>query len=223
MERRFLGASLFLILLLCFPGFVTGVSAHQGAPPSPTPASAVIYTPVSGQALQGKVPIEGFSALEGFLSAEISFTYAQEAEETWFSILRSKDPVPGGLLAEWDTTTISDGLYTLRMVIHLADGTSQTVLVENLRVRNYTPVETSTPSPSPGVTVTQTGPTATPTSRPTLTPLPQISTPLPPNPAEITPEEIRLNLSKGALAAGGMFALIGLYQKVLSMRSRRKG
>lgn len=223
MERRILGAFLLLIPLLCGPGFVTGASARQGAPPSPTPVNAVIHSPVSGQALQGKVPIEGFSALEGFLSAEISFTYAQEAEGTWFSILRSKEPVPGGLLAEWDTTTISDGLYTLRMVIHLADGTSQTVLVENLRVRNYTPVETSTPSPTPGATATRAGPAFTPTVRPTLTPIPQISTPLPANPAEITPEDIRLHLGKGALAAFGMFALAGLYQKVRSMRSRRKG
>jgi len=94
--------------------------------------------------------------------------------------------------------------------------------VEGLRVRNYSPIETSTPTP-----VT---PTATPLpgelSIPTPTPTPTISPPAPTptdlarNPAQVSVPDIALSLGKGALAILGLFALMGIYQAVKNIREK---
>ena len=114
--------------------------------------------------LQGVVTIRGSSNETGFLSAEVDFTYAGDTTGTWFLIATDSQPVDSSTLATWDTTTITDGDYNLRLRVILSDGTHLDVIIPNLRVRNYTPIETPTPAP------TAVQPTLTPTI--TLTPTP---------------------------------------------------
>ena len=122
-------------------------------------------------------------------------------------IADSTQPVSAGTLATWDTTTITDGNYNLRLRVSLADGTFTDVLVGNLRVRNYSPVETPTPVPTSPQAPT---PTLTPTITPTATPYPT-PTQLPPNPAEIAPTDVWVSVGYGGLAAVALILLLGAY------------
>ncbi len=86
-------------------------------------------------------------------------------------------------------------------------------MVEGLRVRNYTPIETDTPAP----TATQAPgepppPTLTPTASPT--PVYATPTPLPPNPLQVSTQEVTDTFLRGALGAAAVFALLGLYHSV---------
>ncbi len=167
-----------------------------------------ITSPRPGEALRGVTAITGTANAVGFVSYELSFAYPDDPTGTWFLIAQSSRPVQGGTLGEWDTTLVTDGTYTLRLLVRLDDGSSLEVLAPDLRVRNYTPVETPTPGPVL-VFPTRTLPAATPAlSAPTFTPLPS-------NPAALTPGHLRTALAYGAL---GMLALLVVFGVYLSLR-----
>lgn len=155
-----------LIHLMIQPFARAGLPALQEPPPTAAlqatalPQAAVL-SPQPGQALQGSVPVEVGLAGPGYQSVEVSFAYANNPTGVWFPIYQGNLPAdpaadPAALQApitEWDTSAISDGAYTLRVVFILADGNRQTVDVSGLRVRNYTPIETDTPTPVPTTAV----------------------------------------------------------------------
>ena len=173
-----------------------------------TPTVSILY-PVTGQALQGSIAISGNTMVDSFSSAELLFGYEANPTNTWFLIQSYDRPISGGTLALWDTTTITDGTYQLRLVVWLSDGSQLEQRVNGLRVRNYTPIETNTPTP---VTPTATLPPGeTPIPTPTITIMPPTATPLPTNPAEVTSQKASQSLFKGALAVFGLFAVIGIY------------
>jgi hypothetical protein len=122
-------------------------------------------------------------------------------------------------MGAWDTNLITDGNYNLRLVVILQDGTRVDTAVTGLRVRNYSPIETSTPTPVTPTATLSPGerPTATATPVPTITPTP---TPLPTNPAEMTTHQITGSLWKGALGAIVVFLILGIY--VLIKQGGRK-
>ncbi|MEJ2600038.1 MAG: hypothetical protein P8Z00_17015 [Anaerolineales bacterium] len=231
MPRIFL---LPMILILALGIAREPAQAQQGAPgsqtqqspqPSPTGAPGVkLHSPQGGQALQGSIPIKGNTDVAGFLSASLYFDYQGDTTHTWFLIAQSDQPVKEGTLAQWDTTTITDGDYNLRLSVTLSDGSQQVATVEGLRVRNYSAVETSTPTPvAPTATVVP-GNTAIPTitTTPSLTPAPPTGTPLPPNPAQINTMDITNSMGKGALAIISLFALMGVYQGIRSLGKRHR-
>jgi hypothetical protein len=175
-----------------------------------------IESPVTGQAVQGSTAIRGSTGIERFQSYEVNFTYEGNPALTWFLIQEGTAPIQDGVLAEWDTTTITDGDYILRLLVTLNDGTQVEAIVNDIRVRNYSPIETETPTPIPPlVTLVPgiSGGLATPSYTParTLTPLPMPPTPLPTNPAVITSSQKAQTLGTGAAISIGMLALLGAY------------
>ena len=169
-----------------------------------------ILSPLPGEAIRGSVPIQVDTAITGFISAELSFSYENDETGTWFLIDQSLIPVEEGVMTEWDTTTITDGTYHLRLVVHFDDGGLYTTLVPSLRVRNYSPVETPTPtsSPTPAPLATP-SPTITPSPVPTQ--IPPSPTPLPANPLQVTKQDIWTNLLAGAIGGIIVIALAVLY------------
>lgn len=181
---------------------------------------AAILSPRPGQALQGTAPIVVDTAVEGFEAAELAFAYANNPTGTWFTIFQGNQPVSGETLTQWDTSQISDGTYTLRLTVRLSNGTQQQVEAAGIRVRNYTAIESDTPTP---VTPSATPPpldTPVPsvTPLPTETPRPPTSTPLPGNPAVLAKSDVVASMLKGGLAALGLFALAGLYGALKRLR-----
>ena len=216
-----------VIPILILVSLALSVSASLAAPtqptasPTPKPVLAIL-SPLPGQALQGLVPINAITAQDGFQAAELEFAYTHDLTHTWFLINESDKPVTGGLLAQWDTTTLTDEIYDLRLTVLLNDGRRDSMTVTGLRVRNYTPIETDTPTPVAPTSTPVPGdtpvPTITPT--PTVTPIPPTFTPFPQNPAQLSTHDIATSLGKGALAVVGMFALMGIYYLVNVVRKK---
>lgn len=167
-----------------------------------------IEAPRAGDVLQGQVAISGTTDMPGFRSAEVAFAYQTDPTHTWFLIQQSSTPVKEGALVTWDTTTITDGEYQLRVRVFLQNGQVQEALVSGLRVRNYTLIETSTPD---------SGSSARRTPTPTNTPLPDFVaqpvtiTPLPTNPAQVTGPALQASAWQGAAAVVGVFLAAGIY------------
>ena len=181
-----------------------------------------IAAPLPGQALQGSVPVSGRMRLPEFRGAELSFTYQDDPRRTWFLIKTFDEPVDDGLLTDWDTTTLTDGIYQLRLVVHREGGRQPVeILIPGLRVRNYTPIETETPAPT---ATPQPGDTPVPTPTPTVTstPIPLTSTPLPTNAAMISGSEIATSMGEGVLVVGLAFAVGGVYLGLRGLLRRRR-
>lgn len=167
-------------------------------------ATPIITAPRPGDALQGVITITGTSQVDGFTSAEIAFAYSGDPTSTWFRIATASQPVQDGTLAVWDTTGISDGVYDLRLRVLNSDGKTLDALISGLRVRNYTPVET--PTPTAFIPAATPLPTRTATATPFLTP-----SLLPPNPAVLSSRDVSDGIGYGGLAAILLFLVLGVY------------
>ena len=179
-----------------------------------TPAPA-IDRPLPGEAVQGVVLIQGSSTVEGSASAQLEFRYEDGPEETWFLIQDQIPAIEGGTLASWDTTTITDGNYRIRLRILKQDGNFVVVEVAGVRVRNYTAVETSTPAMLPETTLQ---PTPTPTATPVV--MRSTPTPMPPNSIAVTAFELRSSVLTGLGVVAALFLVLVIYRAV-RRRTRR--
>ncbi len=213
MRTAWIGWVLLVSLLSSIPAQAQG----SGSP--------AITSPASGQTLQGQVAVRGSTDVPGFARAELEFAYGSDPNGPWFPIQTDDQPVSNDSLGTWDTTSISDGEYVLRLRVFLQSGVNQDVIVSGLHVRNYTPTPTSTlaptatptaalPIPTPILLLPSPSPTAvTPTPAPIPSP-----TPLPVNPAALTPGEILSSFQRGALVILAIFVIFGLF-----LRLRRSG
>jgi hypothetical protein len=198
-----------VLLLTALP--LGGASAFQ------TPDGPGITSPRPGQALQGNVSISVAIPAEGFRSAELDFAYHDDPTGTWF-LIAAVDKLPqSGLLTTWDTTTITDGIYDLRLVVYRVGSDQQEVVIRGVRVRNYTPVEKDTPAPS----LPAPAASLTPSPTPSATRQPYTSTPLPTNPAIVTQSMLTGSAARGVGAAAALFLLGALYVRLRGAGRRR--
>ena len=201
-----------VIIVLMIPSAVLA----QGTLPT-------ITSPNANQILQGNVSIIGTTDIPNFASAELDFAYASDSTGTWFLVQTFSQPVTNSAIAVWDTTSISDGDYILRLRVTLQDGSTQDATVK-IKVQNETPISTATPTitltaimPTITLTAAFTPQPLTPTpimiaASPTPTSPPIFSTPtsLPPNPAGVEPGEIDAGVQRGALVILGVFVVFGI-------------
>jgi len=194
-----------LVILFIFACVSHPVRAQEELQPA-------ISSPVDGQIVQGSVVVSGTVSALGFSSYELSFAYADDQTQTWFVLASSSQPVFEGELGIWDTTTLTDGDYTLRLRVFMLDGSVQEKMVSSLRVRNYTAVPTSTFTPTATAIVQFAPPTAQliAPAPATVTPSLPTPTPLPPNPASLQEASISSALGRGAILALLLFVGVGL-------------
>ena len=193
---------------LFLPFFLLMVAA-QTTPP------VAITSPAADEVLRGQVTITGSLDVPNFASAELDFAYASNPTDTWFTIQTFSEPVTASTLAVWDTTSITDGDYVLRLQVTFEDGTFQEVTVPvkigNEAVPTATPAPTATPEdvtelfPTPFLLAASPTPTEVPRPTPTA---------LPPNPASLRQNEIYASLGRGVLVILGLFALAGIIIRV---------
>jgi hypothetical protein len=192
--------SLLLFVYLVFPASILPAQVAKDKPS--------VSSPQGGVALQGMVLINGTTDIPGFRSVEVSFGYQDDPTATWFMIDQSATAVKEGLIASWDTSTITDGEYQLRIKVILADGHVSQTVVTNLRVRNYTPVETSTPAAAAGPVEEA---KSTQTSLPDFQVTSLTPTPLPTNPAEVTGQNLQSSALRGVAYVVGALLVAGIY------------
>lgn len=167
-----------------------------------------IASPASGAVLTGLVELTGSSAADSFFVAEISFAYASDLSN-WFFIASSDQPVTAGLLTTWDTNTVTDGDYVLRLRVTTQNFAVLEIFVTGLQIRNQTPAATAIVAPTTTPEIFSTAISApTRTALPTAHILPS-PTPLAPNSAIVTQPEIMTSLKRGLLIALVSFLAIG--------------
>jgi hypothetical protein len=214
----FILAFISLLTLIIIPG-----SAPVLAGPNPQSTiikSIFIQSPRDGQALQGVEIIDGKIRGEGFLKGTIHFSYADspEQERTWFFVAEidgeNEDSTQTSFQVEWDTTQITDGEYDLRVVAEYNEAAAIFELVQNIRIRNHSPVETATPGLEQEATNEE---IPLPVSD---TPLPRMtSTPLPVNPVEVGTGDLQqVVLISGVVVAA--FFFIGMIYWYFSSKLR---
>jgi hypothetical protein len=196
---------LVIVVLLIFVFVPRPVEAQQET-------QAVISSPLDGQIVQGLVTVTGTVTVLGYASYELSFAYDNDPTQTWFVLTNSSQPVFEGELGTWDTTTLTDGDYTLRLRVSLLDGSVQETTVSGLRVRNYTAVPTTTFTPTSTAVVQFAPPTAQQIAPAPATATPSLPTPtpFPPNPASLQEASISTALGRGAVLALLLFGVFGL-------------
>ncbi|HKY52928.1 MAG TPA: hypothetical protein VJM08_01430 [Anaerolineales bacterium] len=187
--------------------FVFSLLAAQDEPP------ITITSPQAGEVLRGTVTITGTTDIPNFFSAQLDFSYTSNPTGTWFAIQTLSQPVTESTITTWDTTSITDGDYILRLRVNLIDNTFQEITVPIQIGNDVTP-------PTPAVVPTATlnavvvqiatpfllAASPTPTTPPRPTP-----TALPTNPASLGQTAIYASLGRGALVILGLFALSGLF------------
>lgn len=171
-----------------------------------------ITSPQAGDILRGEVTITGTTDIPNFFSAQLDFSYASNPTGTWFAIQTLSQPVTDSTITTWDTTSISDGDYILRLQVNLLDNTFQEITIP-IQIGNdvapLTPTVVTTVTlnavdvqiPTPFLLAASPTPTTPPRPTPTA---------LPTNPASLGPIAIYASLGRGALVILGLFALSGL-------------
>ena len=196
---------IFLLLWLISIAFPQPVLAQEEG-------QLTISFPPEAQYIQGAVTITGSVTVLGFSSYEMAFAYEDDPTQTWFVLTSSTLPVFEGELGTWDTTTLTDGDYSLRLKVFLLDGTVQETMVSELHVRNYTPIPTDTPTPTSTPVVQFAAPTAQLIAPAPATVTSSLPTPtlLPSNPASLAEASISGALGRGAALALLLFVAFGL-------------
>jgi hypothetical protein len=162
-----------------------------------------ITSPQTGDTLRGQVHIEGAMDIPNFASAELDFAFASNPTDNWFIIQTFPQPKVDSPLAIWDTTSITDGDYTLRLRVVLQDGSFQDAIITALKIRNDSPEPTAT-SIELAQPTSQSVSSTIVSVTPTLLSFPQ-PTSLPSNPASLTVPLIYSTFGRGVLIALVLF------------------
>ena len=167
MKRLLLLLTTFILLVLPLPGYAQGTSDN---------ANAVITWPPPVYVLRGQFTIRGTANLPDmthyFLEANQLNENLAPQSDVWVPIvLPSQTAVTDGVLGVWDTTTIGDGLYQLRLTVSLSSGSPVLFIVSPLRVQNTPSPFEATPTPPP----TLVPPVASPTLVPTQDSTPRVT------------------------------------------------
>lgn len=200
-----------LLLRLMFPVLMIFPSVNQITP------GLYVISPTDGQIVAGTVEVKGSVPDDDFDFAEVSYAFSDETSSNWFQISRLDQTVHDDTLALWDTTIITDGTYRLKVTVHRKNGTTSEVVVENLRVGNYTSYEVPTATTAAVIAAATASADETVTPTVMMSPLP---TELPKNPASIGEDDFKLSLISGVTLAVLVLAVLGIY--VLFRRVARK-
>jgi len=160
----------------------------------------VVY-PRVGDSVQGIVEISGTLATSSFKYAEVYFAYTAVDNLNWFLIGRIDQPVSSGLIARWDTTTITDGVYQLKLRVHNRDESVEELIINPVIVRNYSILPTNTPVAEDYSSI------STATMDNTIEEI-QYATPLPENPASTSNTALNRSVTSGLIAAGVSLLLL---------------
>ncbi len=112
--------------------FPTGSALAQDA--------VVISSPETGDGVTAVVEIRGTAVRQPFLRYELAFAYDPNPRGNWFAIGEpGTAPVVDGVLGQWDTTNVADGLYALRLRVYASERDFTEFFVGRVVVRHDLP------------------------------------------------------------------------------------
>ncbi|PKN89814.1 MAG: hypothetical protein CVU42_06475 [Chloroflexi bacterium HGW-Chloroflexi-4] len=200
-----------LLLKLMLPVLLIFQSVNQITP------GLYVLNPSAGQIVTGTVEIKGSVPDDNFEYAEISYSFSDETTSNWFLIERLDQTVHDDTLALWDTTTITDGVFRLKISVFRTNGSVSELIIEDIRVANYTHYDLPTATITP-IIVLET-PSAGETVEPTVSMKP-LPTDLPKNPAAISEDDFKLSMISGVTLTVLVLLVLGIY--ILFRRIARK-
>ncbi len=166
--------------------------------------SVRITYPGVGDSVQGIVEITGTVSTSSFNYAEVFFAYTAVDNLNWFLIGRIDQPVTSGVIARWDTTTITDGVYQLKLRVHYRDESVEEININPVIVRNYSILPTNTPIVEDDSSI-NVATIASPTSAIVF------ATALPDNPASTSSASLQRSATVGLVVAGvSLMSLFGI-------------
>lgn len=189
---------LVILSLLSLAMLASLPAAAAGADRFAFQAVAQITSPQPFANVRGNVSITGTAVHPEFQRYELYYTI--EPGENWIFIGEAHtNQVQGGLLGSWDTASLPDGSYSLRLRVVRLDGNYDEAIQRNIVVANAAPPPTPTPLPTPtlpgalpppvsGEPTAAPPPEATPTAITVLQP--DIPTPTPRPSPTATPEQL---------------------------------
>jgi len=194
------------------------------SPASLAQPTGQISSPRDRASVRGLVPVEGSAAHPQFQKYELHYGPEPNPNDQWSPVGNSPFAVPvvQGRLALWDTTVMSDGLYSLRLRVVRLDGNYEEYFVRGIQVVNTRPTETptrpatpttgaptNTPAPTPTVVIAV--PTlASPTPRPSDTPLSTAPPTATLEPMDLPFQSVNDAACWGTVATLAAFAGVGL-------------
>jgi len=140
------------IALYPTPVYYTPFPVWTPVQATPYPYLVRISYPQSGSVLAGYITVVGSASHPRFLQYAVEYGPDPNPANLWYPImLGQRQPVINGALGAWNTGTVQDGRYQLRLHVWLNDGTETFDVVTGLQVSNRAPtaVPTLTPTPKP--------------------------------------------------------------------------
>lgn len=123
---------------------------------TPLPYDVRIAYPVDGSQVAGYVTITGSASHPRFLQYALEWGPEPNPSNLWYPITAPRSTIVlNGILGAWNTTSVPDGNYRLRLHVWLSDGTDTAFVTGGIRVSNVQPTV---------------APTATQTQRPNQLP-----------------------------------------------------
>ncbi len=192
------------------PVWMDPVTPPATAAATATPALVAITSPAYGAVLRGTVTIHGRARVPHARQVVLELSYVPHTD-VWFPLAQWSPPPAPGPLWTWDTTTVADGTYWLRLRVTLDDGRSLAHALP-VQVRNRTAAE-----PTP----TRTGPQ--PPTPPSPRPPTPTVTPWPTPPAQALPaaNPAALDWATWQQAARGAGLVSGAVVLLFLLRRRR--
>jgi len=203
-----------LIALILTVGWALAAwpARSQAAPLTQGPI-AVITSPKDGQELQGVVTITGSANHPEFDRYELAYGPEPNPNDAWQPFASNQQPVADNVLGVWDTASVADGNYSLRLRVVRKDSNYDEAFIRGLRVINQQARSTPTPSAeaSPTPEATTDLATAVPGVEPTLRSVPTVLVEQPPTsiPAAVAPGATATP-ARNTAGSGGLAALVDL-------------
>ncbi len=209
-----------ILLAMLLPGVVLRAQSDP---------SAHVTSPASGQVLFGVIPISGTASNPTMQSYRIEYQLQGDLNAPWQLVTGPvTQQVTNGVLGQWDTTKIADGIYQLRLRVTLRNATVLEDYARALTVANQQPTPLPTLPPAPTATSLPTsGPTPTqliqqpPTLTPRIAPIVAPPTDVPPtlpvqtsadNTSNVAPDTtttLSFAAIQSAVCGGAFIAVIG--------------
>lgn len=175
-------------LFVVYPEELRGWAKGHNLPQPPTESCTLhtfapkveIWEPVADQVVEGVIDLVGSANMSDFSHYIVEYGIGPDPIGWGMVSPPNGTAIEGGLLAQWDTEPLDNGLHSLRVVVFDHQGNSAEartrVVVENptptpTPTFTFTPVPTDTPIPTATYTLTPI-PTSTATPSPTATPKP---------------------------------------------------
>ncbi len=210
---------IWLGLMLAFGWLILSMSTAVGQ----SNTDSGFTNPNAGDTLAGVVIVEGTAVHPQFLRYEVAFSYNNG---DWVVFADGDQPVRNGTLGIWDTTVgrqtgnpvFPDGAYRLRLRIVRQDYNYDELIVSGLTISNSGPTPTPTsissdPSNQPLATAPPTTdgsnslPTAVPPILPSLTPFPTSTPPATPEQGASNPTAVVTDDNQTSGIAGQLAAI----------------